>query len=143
MIKMLKKMHIGFMGVFCATWLLGSITFLPAALSAQNYPAKPIRIVVPMAPGGGPDVIARLIAPKLSEALGQPIVVDNRGGAGGKIATELVARGARELVALAKSKPGVLKYGSGGSGSNPPSRVRVLQDGEWDPQRAGFHLCAM
>lgn len=63
------------------------------AVQAQGaYPAKPIRWVVPYAPGGGTDVVARPIALKLGEVLGQPIVYENRGGGGGLIAGELVAR---------------------------------------------------
>ena len=59
---------------------------------AQNYPAKPIRLVLPYPPGGGTDVIARPLAQKLTENLGQQVIVDNRGGAGGNIGMELVAK---------------------------------------------------
>jgi tripartite-type tricarboxylate transporter receptor subunit TctC len=59
---------------------------------AQSFPARPLRIIVPVVPGGGLDFIARLLAPKLSESLGQTIVVDNRPGASGVIAMELTAR---------------------------------------------------
>ena len=62
----------------------------------QSYPAKPIRLIVPNAPGGGTDTVARLIAEKVSPALGQQILVDNRGGAGGRIAAELVARSPKD-----------------------------------------------
>ena len=61
---------------------------------AQSYPAKPIRIVVPAVPGGGTDIMARLLSPKLSELLGQSIIVDNRAGASTNIGTEVVARSA-------------------------------------------------
>jgi tripartite-type tricarboxylate transporter receptor subunit TctC len=147
---------------------------LPVSVSlAQGYPIKPVRLFVGFTPGAAPDVIARIIGPPLSENLGQPVVVENRGGAGGSIATELVARSpadgytllmmaaadtlqpalrpklpydlerdfapvsmvvtgtavlavhpslparsVKELVALARSHPGKLNYGSSGVGSS-------------------------
>ena len=63
---------------------------------AQPYPVKPLRLIVPNTPGGGTDTVARLISEKLSPALGQPIIVDNRGGAGGRIAAEFVARAPKD-----------------------------------------------
>lgn len=143
----------------------------PAAGLAQTYPAKPIRLIVPFAPGGGVDFIARLIGQKLGEALGQPVIVENRPGAGSSIGTEAVirsapdgytllqispsyainpsvqpikfdtlndytpivlvgkgpfvvvahpslpARDAKQLVALARSRPGDILYGSTGQGT--------------------------
>lgn len=59
---------------------------------AQDFPAKPLKLVTPFPPGGSADVIARLAANKLSEGLGQPVVVDNRGGAGGLVGTEYAAK---------------------------------------------------
>ncbi|MBI4191889.1 MAG: tripartite tricarboxylate transporter substrate binding protein [Betaproteobacteria bacterium] len=147
------------------------MSFLVFDASSQNYPVKPIRIIVGFAPGGGADVIARMIAQKLSENLGQPVVVENRTGAGGSIANERVAksppdgyamllttasatilpaldaklpydlerdlatvsliaigplvlvvhpsvpaRSVKQLIAIARSQPGKLNYGSSGVG---------------------------
>ena len=66
---------------------------IPSAC-AQDYPSRPITLVVPYPPGGGNDLIARIVAAQMSSALGQPIVVENRGGAGGTIATRQVAHAA-------------------------------------------------
>jgi tripartite-type tricarboxylate transporter receptor subunit TctC len=142
-------------------------------VSAQPYPTKPVRVIVPFPPGGSVDVIARLVLPKLSESLGQQVVIDNRSGASGNIGSELAARAVpdgytllantlpfvtnsflfsrmpydavkdftpiavlasspamlsvhpsipartvRELVQLAKTKPGALNYASSGVGTN-------------------------
>ncbi len=65
---------------------------LACAAFAQAWPAKAVRVIVPFAPGGGSDLTARPVAQKLSEALGQPFVIDNRGGAGGAIGMELTAK---------------------------------------------------
>ncbi len=59
---------------------------------AQDYPTKPIRMIVPYPPGGGTDVVARIVNEKLSAELGQPIVIDNKGGAGGSVGTELASK---------------------------------------------------
>ena len=140
---------------------------------AQGFPNKPIRVVVPFPPGGGTDVVVRMLAPKMSELLGQPVVVDNRAGAGGNIGVEAVAKSpadgytllvatasatinstlaknrgwdllkdfapvvnlilnqnllavhpsvpatnVRELIALAKARPGQITYASYGNGSS-------------------------
>lgn len=149
---------------------------------AQAYPIRPIRIVVSTTPSSGPDVLARLVGAKLTEALGQQVVVDNRAGASGNIGAEIAARAApngytlmiatsshvivnalfeklnyslvrdfspisllgrtpfilgvhpsipatsvKELVALAKSKPGELRYGSGGVGTPPHLATEILK----------------
>src|SRR5262245_11515287 len=66
------------------------------AVSAQDYPTKPIRIVVPTAPAGSADILARLIGAKLHERLGQPVVIENRAGAGQMIGADLVAKSAAD-----------------------------------------------
>jgi tripartite-type tricarboxylate transporter receptor subunit TctC len=79
-----------FLGAFA---LLGLACGLAAShAQAREYPAKPLRLIVPFVPGGSSDLFARLIAPELGEALAQPVVIDNRGGAAGTIGTELAAR---------------------------------------------------
>jgi tripartite-type tricarboxylate transporter receptor subunit TctC len=144
---------------------------LPAI--GQQYPSKPIRFIVPFAPGGGTDLLGRTLAQKLNEAWGQPVVVDNRAGGGGNIGTDIVAKSppdgytllmgyvgnlainpylfktlpydsmkdfapvtlaatapnvfvahpavaaktVKEVIALAKAKPGALNYASAGNGT--------------------------
>ncbi|HVL55878.1 MAG TPA: tripartite tricarboxylate transporter substrate binding protein [Burkholderiaceae bacterium] len=158
---------------FLPRMLIAAATALmiPASAVAQPYPNKPVRIVVPWPAGGLVDIVARSIAPKLSSALGQPVVVENKPGAGGAIGADTVAKAApdghtlalttsaltmntalgtktpfnlddlqpvaiaayapnilvvhpslpvnsvKELVELARSKPGQLTYASAGTGS--------------------------
>src|SRR5262252_9705515 len=78
---------------------MGRYALLVAALLlepafAQSYPSKPIRLIVPFAAGGGNDNIARLVGKRLNESLGQPLVIDNRPGAGGVLGAELAAKSA-------------------------------------------------
>ncbi len=151
--------------------LLGSAV---AFAQTDGYPNKPVRLVLPFPPGGSVDTVGRIVAARLSQALGQQVIVDNRSGASGNIGTELVARAApdgytllintlpfvtngflysrvpydvvndfapisllsssssmlavhpsvpahsvRDLLQLAKSRPGVLNYGAAGVGTNP------------------------
>ena len=147
--------------------------FVACAAPAQQYPARPIRVLIPFTAGSAADIIARAIEPALREKLGQSLVIDNRGGAGGNIAAEMTAKSApdgytimmatigthainyslysklpfhpirdftpvalvgespnalvinprvpaksiKELIALAKSRPGQLNYGSSGAGT--------------------------
>jgi len=144
--------------------LAGVVMLLSAATTlAQNFPSKPVRIVVPFPPGGGADTLARIMEPKLAGIWAQPIVVENRPGASGHIGADFVAKSApdgttllmsstaslteknvdqfapvslvsasayivaanpgvaagniRELIALAKVKPGKLSFGSSGTGA--------------------------
>jgi tripartite-type tricarboxylate transporter receptor subunit TctC len=154
--------------MLCAASLLLALT---GAAVADEYPSKPIRLIIPFPPGGSNDVVGRLIATKLGERLGQQVVVDNRGGAGGVVGTQATANSpndgytlgmisiahavnpwlyklsydpiksfapvavlatgpnvlainpglgvnsVKELIALAKSKPGEIHYASAGVGS--------------------------
>ena len=155
---------------FAAAALIGALAAADAA--AQDYPVRPVRLIIPFAPGGTNDVIGRLVGSRLTETLGQQVIADNRGGAGGTIGAELAAKSpadgytivighigtlavnptlyrklaydplkdfqpisliakvpnimvvhpnvpaksAKDIIAIAKAKPGALVYGSGGSG---------------------------
>ena len=95
---------------------------LVAALAqAQDYPNRPLRIIVPYPPGASVDYTARLLGQRLSEALGQPVVIDNRGGAGGVIAAELAARAAPDGYTLFFGTPASLCI-------SPAVRVKVPYD---------------
>jgi tripartite-type tricarboxylate transporter receptor subunit TctC len=171
----MKHMSVAVLAVAAA--LMGSQAL------AQSYPAKPVRLVVPFPPGGAPDLVARALAPKLHEELGQPVVVDNRAGAAGIIAMEIAAKSppdghvlvmgsagpvainpglyrklsydvprdfapisrvtalpfllvvhpslpvksVKDLLALAKAKPGELNYGSPGNGSTTHLATELLK----------------
>ena len=75
------------LGGFVALWLIGTVASAEVA-----YPTRPIRLIVPFAPGGTTDVLARIIGERVQQALGQPIVIENRGGAGGNIGADAVAK---------------------------------------------------
>ena len=79
----------------CTAGLLGLVTLaLHPVATAQSYPNKPIKMIVPFPAGGTTDIVARIVAQKMSESMGQPVTVDNRGGAGGAIGADLMAKAA-------------------------------------------------
>lgn len=105
----LKARH-GSTRLWCVA-ALPCLALLAGIAAAQAYPARPIRLIVPFAPGGGVDFVSRALAQKLSEGLGQSIIIDNRGGAGGIVGSELAARAAPDgytLLMANNSTHGVL-----------------------------------
>ena len=165
----------------CTYVLLSVVTALATNAVAQDYPIRPIRLVVPFAPGGGTDISARVLADPLGQALGQTVVVDNRPGAGSVLGTDIVSKATpdgytlllstismafnaalykklpydsvrdfvpislvsdqpnimvahpstpaktlQEFVALARSQPGKLNYGSSGVGSGTHLAMELL-----------------
>ena len=77
---------------FISLGIISTLIAIPQAISAQNYPTRPIRLIIPFPPGGSTDTYARVISPKVSESIGQQVVIDNRTGAGGAIGAELAAK---------------------------------------------------
>jgi tripartite-type tricarboxylate transporter receptor subunit TctC len=91
--------------------LLGAFTALPAR--AQDYPNRPVRLIVPYSPGGGADIVARLIAPKLTEIWGQPVVIENKTGANGVVASEYVMQEAADgytMIIGTLGSHGIMQY---------------------------------
>ncbi len=86
----------------------GAAALLPVPARAQAFPARPLRLVVPIAPGGINDVVGRILATGMSEALGQPVAVDNRSGAGGVVGTDHVAKSARDGYTLLISDSAII-----------------------------------
>ena len=99
-----------------ARWLLVAGCVLASLANAQPYPSRPIRLIVPYPPGASVDFTARLIGQRMSEALGQSVVIDNRGGGGGVIAAELAARAAPDGYTLF--------FGTPASQSSRPPQAR-------------------
>jgi tripartite-type tricarboxylate transporter receptor subunit TctC len=81
-----------YLTVLCIPVFTGMTLLVSAQLAAQSYPSKPVRIIVPYPPGGGVDVVARVVGRKLTDTLGQPVIVENRGGAAGVLGADIVAK---------------------------------------------------
>jgi tripartite-type tricarboxylate transporter receptor subunit TctC len=94
--------------MLCKVLAVVTAALLPAPGAAQSYPDRPIRVIVPVPAGGTPDVVARMVQPGLTSLLGQQLVIDNRGGAGGLIGAELAAKAVPDGYTLFFSSPGAL-----------------------------------
>lgn len=91
------------------SWLIGALALVAgAAAHAQNYPAKPVRMLVAFPTGGSADIVARVLAQRLGEGLGQNVVVENRPGAGGNLAFEALARAEADGYTILNSTPGIV-----------------------------------
>jgi tripartite-type tricarboxylate transporter receptor subunit TctC len=88
-----------------AAIVLGALVAASGAMS-QSYPTKPVRIIVPFPAGGAVDTLARMVGAKLSESLGQPVIIENRAGAGGNIASDFVAKSAPDGYTILQTTPG-------------------------------------
>ena len=102
------------------TLLLAALLLFPTLASAQNFPAKPIKLIVPFPAGGPNDIIARVIGQRMSELSGQPVLIDNRGGQGGVLGTDAVSKAAPDGYTIAISSAGALAIS--------PSMERVAYD---------------
>src|SRR5215475_14146949 len=92
--------------LLCAALAAALILAEPAA--AQSYPARPVRMIVPFPAGGPADLVARVLSSRLSEAWGQPLVIENRGGAGGNIGTAAAARAAPDGYTILLTTSGLM-----------------------------------
>jgi tripartite-type tricarboxylate transporter receptor subunit TctC len=100
------------------------LALVPVGVQAQAYPTKPVRLIVPFAAGGGADFVARVVGQKFSETFGQPLIIDNRGGAGGAIGTELAAKSAPDGYTLLLGSAGPLAIQPGLSSRLPYDPVK-------------------
>jgi tripartite-type tricarboxylate transporter receptor subunit TctC len=110
-----------------ARWLATTLALAAAGAQAQSYPTKPIRIVVPFSAGGPTDITTRNIAPRLTELLGQPIVIDNRAGANGLIGAELVAKAPPDGYSLLMATASVAAINMVTYANPPYNTLRDLQ----------------
>src|SRR5262245_35170728 len=111
----------------CATVMLALVATCAAdAAHADEYPSRPIRIVVPYAPGGGADTVARIVAKRVGETIGQTVVIENKGGAGSIIGTELVAKAAPDGYTLLLGQSGPISINPAVYKSLPYDPVKDL-----------------
>ena len=106
-------------------WLLLAliVAILPGAVAAETYPSRPIKLVVPFPPGGPNDIIARVVAQRMSELLGQQIVIDNRGGAGGVVGTDAVAKAAPDGYTIGICSAGAIEMKVTETPASVPSKA--------------------
>ena len=90
--KVMKWLLLKTLGMLLALSMAPAVSPATAVAATDSYPSKPVRLIIPFPPGGSNDIVGRLIATKLSERLGKQVVVDNRGGAGGVLGTEMAAK---------------------------------------------------
>lgn len=95
---------------WCLTPFLLLLAFAPAQAQVANYPDRPIRLIVPFPPGGGNDILARAVGQRLGESIGQQVIVDNRGGAGGLIGNSIAATSAPDGYTLLLASMGGLAH---------------------------------
>ena len=100
--------------------------FLPRAARAQAYPSRPIRLIVPFAAGGPSDIIARIVAPRMAAILGQPVIIDNRVGAGGVTGVDLIAKAPTDGYAFGIGSAGALAISPNFGRGTPYDPVRDL-----------------
>ena len=96
-----------------AKWAGLVLVLCPLFSFGQGYPNRPVRIIIPFAPGGASDFVGRIMQPRLAELLGQQIVIDNRGGAAGTIGTEAAARSAPDGYTLFLGNVGTVAINPG------------------------------
>ena len=96
------------MNSWCKLSGLIAAALIASVAGAQDYPVKPVRVILSVPAGATPDVTARLVTPGLANVLGQPMVVDNRGGAGGLIGAEIVSKATPDGYTIFISSPGAL-----------------------------------
>ena len=108
-----------------AFFLIVALPFMAFAASAQDYPTKPVRMIIPFAPGGASDVVARILSPALTKTLGQQIVIDNRSGASGNIGVEVAARAPADGYTLLLGNIGTMAINPG---LFPKFPIRTVRD---------------